>query len=157
MIADISKSYVQPDNSASIVCPECGFLKIINAASFRGKAHRLTVKCKCGFKFPVLLEFRKYYRKTIDLTGKLSLLNKKKSVGKVTIRDLSMGGVCFEASNTEELTVDAKGVLKFILDDRHQSEIMKRLKVKYISGNRIHCEFLRDEEYHREMGFYLRP
>lgn len=157
MVATTTKSYVQPDGSASIVCPECGFQKIIPATSLRNKVHRVKTKCKCGFQFIVFLEFRRHYRKTIDLTGNFSLTKEKYIEGKVKLRDLSMGGVCFEAQNAAELTVNDKGLLKFTLDDRHQSEIHKKFTIRYISGNRVHCEFFKDKEYHREMGFYLRP
>lgn len=67
-----------------------------------------------------------------------------------------MGGTCMELDRAEEFAPKSQGIMKFTLDDRHKTKVVKKFTVKSVSGNRIHCEFFKDKEYERELGFYLR-
>ena len=148
------KSYVLPDGRASIVCPECGFQKIVSTISFSGKTHVVRTKCKCGCQFNVFFEFRKYFRKPVKLTGECNFNHCSGVV--VKLSDLSLGGVCFEVLIDCDISAGNKGIIRFTLDDRHNSLIIKKFIVKSVSSTKIRCEFFKDKEYERELGFYLR-
>ncbi|WP_163338469.1 hypothetical protein [Desulfopila sp. IMCC35008] len=75
---------------------------------------------------------------------------------KVILTDLSMGGMCIQVGCAEFCTEGVRGIAMFTLDDRHKTEVIKKFVVKSTIGNRVHCEFFKDIEYQKELGFYLR-
>lgn len=156
MNSTTNKIYVQPDNSALLVCPECGFQKRFPTSSYRHKAHKIKVRCKCSNQFEILLEFRRYFRKTVNLEGECKIIPGDNVSKNIKITDLSMGGTCIQVDSTELFKMGAKGIMMFTMDNRHKTKIVKNFTVKAITGKRVHCEFCKDKEYQRELGFYLR-
>lgn len=152
----ITKSYVQPDGSALVICPECGFQKIIETRDRQLKTNRIKVRCKCSTQFTLQLEFRKFFRKDVELRGECSFIPANGSNQHITLVNLSMGGACIQLDTPQPVAADTQGLMTFTLDDRNNSKIVKRFTVKYVAGNRVHCEFYNDKEYQRELGFYLR-
>ena len=77
------KSYVRPDNTAVINCPQCKRQKEIKVEKFTGNKSRLKIKCACKKVFQVQLEYRKRYRKNTNLSGKYINHTKQNSSGRV--------------------------------------------------------------------------
>lgn len=149
------KSKVNPDNEILIVCPECSFSKNFSAKQFRNRQNLLKIKCRCGHSFRVQLEFRLHIRKETDLKGVCKFGN----IGglRVSLINLSLGGVCLEIRGKHRPTVGARGELLFTLDDRKATVIEKKIVVRSISTYPFRCEFIQDRAYQKELGFYLMP
>lgn len=157
MTVTFEKSYVQADNHAPIVCPECGFLKLICVEGFSHRTKNINVKCKCGFLFKRFLEFRKSYRKKTDLQGLYDLGQSVEQTTRVQLVDLSLGGACLVVPHMESFSIGEHGQLHFTLDNQKNSEITRRLVVRSFSPQKVHCAFINDKAYDKELGFYLRP
>ncbi len=153
----ITKSFVKPDDGATIVCPACSTVKAISVKQFRNRSHLIKVKCKCGHTFKVQLEFRRYYRKKTDLTATYDLLAPAVGGGIVHLINLSLSGACFEVRGIHELHIGQKGTIAFTLDNRKQTALFKNVTIQTVKGNRIGCKFVDDTAFEKELGFYLRP
>jgi len=151
------KSYVnETDDDATIICPDCKAAKTISVKQFRDNQHVVKVKCKCGYIFKVQLEFRVYYRKEIVLPATYDLDPPAVGGGSVEIVNLSLGGACFEISGVHDIKVGLKGSINFTLDDNKQTVFFKNVIIRSIHENRIGCEFIEDQAYQKDLGFYLR-
>jgi predicted Zn finger-like uncharacterized protein len=151
------KSFVKPDDEAMIVCPSCDTARTISAAQFRHRQHLLKVKCKCGHRFKVHLEFRRHFRKPTDLEGIYDLDPPAVGGGKIKVINLSLSGACFEVRGIHDLQIGQMGSLHFTLDNRKETVLFKKVIIKIVNGNRIGCEFLEERAYEKELGFYLLP
>lgn len=151
------KSFVNEDESATIVCPVCSAAKIISVDQFRHRQHMLKVKCKCGHTFPLQLEFRRNFRKQTDLEGSFSLNPPVHLSGQVIIRNLSINGVCFELRGMHDLKIGQMGQLVFTLDNRKQTVLKKAIQIKNVDKNIVRAVFIEDRAFEKELGFYLLP
>ncbi len=140
-----------------IVCPACDAARTISVAQFRHRQHVIKVKCKCGFRFKVYLEFRRHFRKSTDLEGMYDLVPPAVGGGKAKVVNLSLGGACFEVRGIHDLKVGQTGSLHFTLDNRKETVLFKKVVIKTVIGNRIGCQFVEDRAYQKELGFYLLP
>lgn len=149
------KAFVKDGDEATIICPSCNVVKELSVRQFRHRLHMLKVKCKCGNTFRVQLEFRRHFRKPTDLSGTYDLLHPAVGGGIARIVNLSLSGVCFEVKGMHDLKIGQKGVLVFKLDNRKETVLSKRVIVRSVIGNRIGSEFMEDQAYEKELGFYL--
>lgn len=151
------KAFVNDDGMTALSCPVCGLVRPTSVSKFRNKRHVLTVKCKCKENFKVHLEFRKHFRKSTDLEGLYSLLAPAAGGGRVKIQNISRSGVGFSISGMHSIKVGNLAKLKFTLDNRNATELDKQVTVKSITENYIGCEFIENQAFEKELGFYLRP
>jgi hypothetical protein len=150
-------TFVKDDSGTTIVCPRCYSAKTTSVKQFRNQHQKLRVKCKCGHTFKIELEFRRQYRKSTELPGK-SQVDTPTFDGKfVKIVNLSMSGVRFEVHGMHDIQIGQKGTVNFTLDDRKRTVFVKNVVVRSIQENSIGCEFVKDQAYQKELGFYLRP
>ena len=147
--------YVDDANQATIICPSCGFTKIIDTTKFRNTQKSVKAKCKCSETFRFTIEFRKQYRKKVNLPGEY-IIQERGEKGEIIIRDLSMGGIRFETLSLHQISKDDTLKVKFKLDDSLRSEICKIVKVKWIKDRIIGAQYSETNLYKKEMGFYLR-
>jgi len=154
------KVFINDEGIAVVTCPECNTSKNMDARKYRklDKAVRAKVKCKCGNTFPVLLERRKYFRKSVNLKGKFTVKSEKNS-GTMKVDDLSRTGLHFTVNLPPRFKVDDKVIVEFDLDDKKQTFISKETIIKTISGMNIGAEFntvsSSDIEYDKAIGFYM--
>lgn len=151
------KSFVKSDDSTTIVCPECNTAKVIAVRQFRHHLHMLRVKCRCGYAFKVQLEFRRHYRKETDLPGMYNLMHPASNSGTAKVINLSLSGACFEVRGFHDLQIGQKGVLVFTLDNRKKTVLTKHIFIRSVRGSRIGSEFVEDQAFDKDLGFYLRP
>jgi predicted RNA-binding Zn-ribbon protein involved in translation (DUF1610 family) len=151
------KAYVEMDGGAVVICPECGFEKLLSVDKLRYKNKQLKIQCKCGFQFNLFLECRKFYRKAIELNGECIIMPENEVEEEVKLSDLSMGGACFTIENPQRFSLESRGLLRFVLDDKNNTEVIKRFTIISVTANQVHCKFFNDKEYERELSFYLRP
>ena len=153
----IKPTYVRPDKTAVITCPECGKQKTIQSITFKGHKHRLTVKCSCNEVFTVNLEFRKRKRKKVNLRGTYFNHSQDGKSGSIVVRDISLSGLEFTSFDIHDFKLEDEITLTFTLHDEHLSEIKKDAVVKDIRNNTVGCEFERGGEfaYDGPLGFYI--
>lgn len=157
--------FVNKDNMALIMCPHCGKMKHVSVAKFKNAKHSLQVKCACGQKFPVDLNFRSKFRKDTNLHGYYHRLSEKKPDPMVvgsncTVVNLSLGGLGLRLTDKRKLTVGEEIGIEFVLDDKKKSEIKRRFIVRHVSQDGyVGGEFIGDDQnqYDKTLGFYLMP
>ena len=103
------------------------------------------------------MEFRRHHRKTTELEGTYDVHPPATGGGKVKIINLSLSGACIEVRGVHDLKIGQQGSLVFSLDNRKKTALFKRVVIKSINGNRIGCEFVQDQAYEKDLGFYLLP
>lgn len=151
------KSFVDKDNTVTLVCPACSTPKSISVASFKDKCHFVKVRCPCDNVFRVHLDFRQQHRKPTTLPGAFTCLQPAGiGSGKMTVEDISQGGVGMTVSERHDLQIGCILILSFKLDDKKKTLLEKKAVVRTIHGNFIGCEFIDRELYEKEIGFYLK-
>ena len=129
--SEFSKTFVRPDNTAVLNCPQCGQQKVISSGQFRGYKHKLKVKCLCKKNFKVFLEFRKKMRKRTNLKGTYINHSQKGCRCNLVILDISVTGLAFSC-------VDAP---TFKVGDEHQTEIRRDVIVGNVRPGVVGGEF----------------
>ncbi len=159
--------FVNVDNTATFICPECHKSKTVDVSDFIGS--RGTVKLRYRFKCRVcvderggyknsgiaILERRRYYRKEVSLAGKVVL---EKGIVKVSITDLSRTGVRFNPLQQAEFPEGGTVVLKFRLDNKSGTMITKKVRILSVDKRGVGAEFLSVDESDlsdKAIGFYL--
>ena len=112
----MEKVYVGYTNQVTIVCPKCGLEKNKIVFKFKDTHKRLKAKCKCGEVFRFILDFRKYYRKNVRLSGEYFVQGKDEK-GEIIIKDISITGINFETLKPHNISKDDTVELKFTLDN----------------------------------------
>ena len=151
-----SRVFVRQDGSATITCPACTKIKIISAEKFKKENHRLRVRCSCSHTFTVDLDFRQYFRRQTSLKANFTLDLPAAGYGSTLITDISLSGVRFRVNNTAGLTVGKRGHIEFKLDNKSKTRLSRDFTIRSIGENSIGCEFLKDNEYDKVLGFYMR-
>ena len=97
MLNDIVRAPVTVTETAIFVCPKCNDRKATNVSKFLSsdKEIKLKVTCTCGQKYVAILERRRKYRKTTNLSGIYSIIPDKKVKRQelMTVRDISLTGM----------------------------------------------------------------
>jgi hypothetical protein len=105
-----------------------------------------------------VLEKRRLYRKTVNLSGTYDLIKNGKVVdrGGVKIVDLSLGGGKLKLHVQRNLHVGDHLNLEFSLDDTNQTPVKKKATIRTIIGTTIGVIFSSPDAYDTMLGFYLR-
>jgi hypothetical protein len=149
--------YVGPDNIVVLICPECGNTKTLNVERFKGRRAPLTLKCKCKTATRVFLEFRKAFRKKVNLEGVYVKLNEEGQRGRMVVLNLSKKGIGFKTLAKHNLSQDDEIKVNFALDNERRSQIETRAIVRSTDGDYVGCEFTNPTNLGGELGFYLMP
>lgn len=150
------KAFVREDNTATIICPACNKPKTVSVTSFKDKGHELKVRCPCDHVFRVTLDFRKYYRKPVELPGEYkSLKPLGQGGGDIIIKDISLGGLGFVVSGINTIEVGHRLQVCFELDNKKKTFLTKEVVVQSVNNDFVGCRFAAHELYEKELGFYL--
>ena len=142
-----SKVFVDENDEALVVCPQCGKTKRANISSFKGKNIRnLQAKCVCHARFPISLEFRRFHRRETSLDGRYMNLSDGNESGKMRVINLSLGGVGLIDLSLCKFKVGDRVNLSFTLDDKKESEIDLIGIVKHMTDRYVGCDL---ENTHR--------
>ncbi len=151
----MKKIYVDDTNQATIVCPKCLLEKNIDVTNFKKTQKKLKDKCRCGEVFRLTLEFRKHYRKNVQLLGEYSVQGKDER-GEIIIKDISAGGLRFESLKPHYISRNDTVELKFTLDNPKRTEIQKLIKIKWIIDRNVGAEYIDPKSLGKDLGFYLK-
>lgn len=152
--------FISNKSQAVIVCDKCGETKAVDIEPIALRGKPVHVRCKhCGHSFDVVFDTRTRYRKDTALKG--HYLRKDPAgdqLGRLTISDLSMGGLRFEATGKDVFVVGDMLTVEFRLDDTHKTSIRTDVVVKSVMDRDIGVEFVALDEHMRKLlGFYLLP
>ncbi len=148
--------YAYTDNQTTIVCPRCEYKKKIDATPFKATDRALNVKCKCGEMFKCVVEFRKCYRKTINLPGEY-YSEKTRKRATIRVENISMEGLRFSSMAPHHLKTGDTVELKFRLDDPHRTKINKKAVVLRVKDLTVAIKFTDKTEWDKQLGFYMMP
>ncbi|MBF0303460.1 MAG: PilZ domain-containing protein, partial [Desulfamplus sp.] len=142
------KGYVDEQNKTVFICPNCGFEKQFDASPFKTKKKTITIKCRCGNATEMEIEFRKHFRKKVELFG-ICLLKKNNKKCEIIVRDLSMQGIRFEflhicSKYMASIDIDDVVEIEFKLDTKQEELITKRCIVRAKTEKFIGAKFQDD-------------
>jgi len=153
---NVQKIYVNQDGTAVMKCPACFAIKSADVSKLRDSAqHAIKVRCTCQVVFAVKLEFRRTYRKDTKLAGDFRSLPTGKHSGRLTVVNISKGGVGAQIIGFNHFRVGDELRISFNLDDHHHSLIDKKVVVRLVKQNYIGCEFTDSTSHDKALGFYL--
>lgn len=154
----VVKAFVNKENYTSFACPLCERNHRVHVAEKKGVKHQLKLKCSCGNTFQADLNFRQFYRKTVNLSGEVNNVSRgSKNWYAVTVIDLSMSGLKFKLFGTTEINENDRLNIRFTLDDKQASTIAKEVRVVGVRTNQYGCEFLNLAYEEKDLGYYLFP
>ncbi|MEW6327939.1 MAG: PilZ domain-containing protein [Thermodesulfobacteriota bacterium] len=153
---EIEKIYLDKNNQGYIVCKQCGKTKKIDGSNFH-TSKPIKVTCICKNIFYIQLELRQYYRKKVNLAGTFERIHPdNRAVGRITIEDISAGGLGFRTMSSNVLIPNDLVKIKFILDDTHGSHVEVNAIIRSIREGHVGVEFRELDEHSRKLiGFYL--
>ena len=151
------KAFVREDGTTVLKCPFCRHARTVSVAQIKDKKKIIKVKCSCQQSYSVSLELRKMYRKSTNLNGRYVNHSMKNETGMMIVKDVSMGGIGFEAVGACRIEVGHELEVTFTLDDTHASVIKKLVVVRIVRNRFVGCEFIHAHEYDKALGFYLLP
>ncbi|MBV5319146.1 MAG: PilZ domain-containing protein [Desulfobulbaceae bacterium] len=151
------KVHVREDNTATLVCPACGAVKLIAADKFKLARHTLKVKCRCQETFNVLFDFRRHYRKQVSLPGTYEIISQGGVGGGIIhLNNLSRGGIGFTVSGLHQVKKDQVLLIEFQLNDKKKTVLKKKVLVITVEQNLIGCQFENNVEMEKDLGFFLK-
>ena len=151
------KAFVREDGTTVLKCPFCRHARTVSVEKIKDKKKVIKVKCSCQKSYSVSLELRKMYRKDTNLKGSYVNLSQKNESGIMIVKDVSMGGIGFQAVGGNHIKNEDELEVTFTLDDTHSSVIKKHVVVRIVRDQFVGCEYLHAQEYDKALGFYLLP
>jgi len=134
--AEPTKFYVYDDVNIAFLCPACGYTKDIDVSKIKNK--RINIKCKCGAIVKCSIEFRKRYRKKVNLIVQcLKLTDNIQFVA--TINDISANGARLACRRQPNLESGDILELEFKLKDNLQSDIRLQAEVAWVHDDGPLC------------------
>ena len=150
----MERMYAGATNHVTVICPKCGLKKNINVFKYKDTHKRLKAKCKCGEIFRLSLEFRRFYRKIVRLTGEY-FAQERDEKGEVLIKDISMTGINFEASKPHNIAKHDTVEVKFTLDNPDKTELDTLVKIMWAKDLNVGGHFIDQVRYKQDLVIYL--
>jgi transcription elongation factor Elf1 len=151
------KVFVREDGTTVLKCPSCSHSRIVSVQKIKDKKKVIKVKCSCKESYSVGLELRKLYRKGTNLNGRYENLSQNNESGRMIVKDVSMGGIGFEAVEKSHIEKENEFEVTFTLDDTHASVIKKQVVIRMVRDKFVGCEYVQPHEYDKALGYYLLP
>ena len=152
----LKRVYVRQDGNVTFICPSCNRVSIVSVSKFKGQRHTIKIRCNCSNQFVTNLDFRQHYRKPTNIKGSYSLIQPAQAGGEVIVRNISLGGISFEVLGAHYIKEGDTGKINFVLDNKNKTQLERRFTVQSVNGQVVGCKFIKDREYDKELGFYMR-
>jgi hypothetical protein len=146
--------YAGATNYVTVICPKCGLKKNVNVFKYKDTHKRLKAKCKCGEVFRLSLEFRRFHRKIVRLTGEY-FVQERGEKGEVLIKDISMTGINFEAIKPHNIANHDTVEIKFTLDNPDKTELDTLVKIMWVKDLNVGGYFIDQVRYKQDLVLYL--
>ena len=151
---NMKKVYADDANRVAIICPKCGFEKMMDTTTFKGTQKTLKGRCRCGETYRFTIEFRKRHRKNVRLPGEYTI-QRQGEKGEIIIRELSLSGIRFESMRPHQILKDDTLDVKFNLDNPLRTEIRKLVKVIWVKDRIAGAHYIETKLYEKDLGYYL--
>lgn len=146
--------YAGASNHVTVICPKCGLKKNINVFKYKDTHKRLKAKCKCGEVFKLSLEFRRFHRRIVRLTGEY-FDQERDEKGEVLVKDISMTGINFEAIKPHNIAKHDTVEIKFTLDNLDKTELDTLVKIMWAKDLNVGGRFIDQGRYKQDLVLYL--
>ena len=150
----MQKVYVDHTNLVKVTCPKCGLEKDINVFKFKDTHKRLKAKCKCGEVFRFALNYRKHYRKKVQLSGEY-FIQERNVRDDIFIKDISMSGINFITYKSHDFSRGDTVELKLEFNDEMENIIHTSVKIKWINDRNVGAQFTNPKLLEKDLRFYL--
>lgn len=144
----MEKFYVDENNQARIICNKCGLNKNLDVTKFKDTHKKLKARCKCGEGFRLTLDFRKHYRKKVQLAGEC-FIQEKGERDDILIIDVSMSGINFTTFKPHNFSIDDTVELKFTFDNPMRTKVREQVKIKRINGRNVGAQYINQSRMQR--------
>ncbi len=157
------KVFVNSDNTATLICPNCKKTKVVDVSSYLHPdgPSRLKVKCPCRHTYVVYLEKRKTFRKDTCLEGIYQFPADSSSdgspgnLGQIQVINISKTGMRIKFYSKPRFRTGDLINVQFHLDDSNQTFVNRNVYVKNIRGMYAGVEFASRSSLDSAIGFYL--
>ncbi len=146
--------YVGEHGWVTIVCPHCGKAKDLEVCKLPPEKRKLRVRCKCAKIFVANIEYRKKFRKLVQLPGEYVNLDTE-DWGKIVVEDISMGGIGFSTVKRHDIKGGDLLELTFTLDTSPPRTVSKKVRVLRVDKLRIGSQYVMRMERDPDIGLYL--
>jgi hypothetical protein len=165
---EFQKIFIKDDGTTSMRCPACMAEKSMHYEKLP-RRHKFIVKCLCGSSFGVQFEFRKKYRKSVNLDGIILKQEQGDKWGKTLseshvtkikpanckITNISVAGAGFNLIDSVKINENDLIIIKFNLDNSAATMIEKKAIVRLVKDKYIGCEFAEKDEFDTALKFYF--
>ncbi|MFA7384532.1 MAG: PilZ domain-containing protein [Desulfurivibrionaceae bacterium] len=141
-------------------------MKTVRATGIAHSSTVVRIRCACSVVFPIRFEYRKTFRKAINLVGIYHVLFDNEDIpelsqGKKTINcrveNISMYGAGFSVLGRHHIKENSRLLLGFTLDNLQKTWIEKTGVARRVTGAYIGMQFDEAANVDQTLGFYLRP
>jgi len=142
MSRPVKRSREGSSRGASFRCDRCG--KTGTVSSPRGPWHSalLRITCRCGHSFDLLIEQRRLLRRQTRLPGSYRRVSPSVEDGRITIIDVSVGGVGFTCDGRHSLQVGDTLAIEFRRPPGDDSPEQHQVVVRRVDGSEVGVEFI---------------
>ena len=150
----IQRVYVDHTNQVKVICPKCGLEKNINVFKFKDTHKKLKASCKCGEVFRFALNFRKHYRKEVQLSGEY-FIRERDVRDDIFIKDISLSGINFFTYKPHNFSKNDTVELKLVFDDQTETAIHATVKIKWTNDRNVGAQFNNPKSLEKDLRFFL--
>ncbi len=116
----------------------------------------LSVRCRCGHVYNVLLDFRRHFRNPPAWPGPTSAGTRQDRAAARSASSTSRAAASVSSvSGRHRIEPGQKLQVEFQLTDRNRTVIKKQAVVRTVQENTVGCEFLCAGELDKALGFFL--
>lgn len=135
---------VNGEKPVTVHCPFCERTFSISVSEYKNKSRELTIRrCTCNRHFSVVLNFRRYQRRSVLIVGEaVNLAEHKNGWTVMTIMNISKGGLRFRTLEPVPMQVGDKLRVRFTLDTPQDLLIDEEVVVRNNSESEFGCEFM---------------
>lgn len=152
------KTFVRNDDTATVICPACQMAKNVDVGTFRHSKHTVTINCPCQQSFKVSFDFRRHYRKQVNLPGTYDIISAGGiGGGIIQINNISKSGLMFTVSGLHRIEKGQQLRVEFQLTDKKKTLLRREVLVKEVQENTVCCQFKENAEMGKDLGFFLQP
>jgi len=146
--------YVDKNNRVTVECPACGVVSTAEVSKLKKIGAEINTRCRCGTVFPIIVDYRRLYRKKVKLPGRCVIPNNKQYFD-IIIEDVSLGGVGFSTIDLLDIKPGDFIDIEFHLNDPKKSFLQQRVEVRVVKDRFIGTSFCERQKYNKELGFFL--
>ena len=150
------KIFIGDSTTATFVCPECERSRTADISKLLTAKAEIKIKCtcKCGHVFPVFIERRKFFRKTLNLSGVIyTSQGDRKYI--MTVQDLSRSGCRVKINTSFPFAPEDIVQVEFNLDDKDRSFVSKEAVIRGINGPLLGLEFVEVEKFDKVSQYLM--